>query len=195
MHPACSIPALVLTCLPLCLPPRSISGDLAAFMQWVDQERRLKVLTNADTPEDALAAREAGAEGIGLVRTEHMFFASAQRIAAVRRMIAATELGSPAAAEALAELQKFQCNDFKGIFRWAAACTTRVLPACAACLCCLPECAALSPINGVLHPKGYFADIWHCGPVHLNVPDVATSGADPACPSCPTPAGPWTACP
>ncbi len=115
-------PSQLLTCLPLpAFCPRSIGGDLATFMKWVDAERRLKVLTNADTPEDALAARQAGAEGIGLVRTEHMFFASAQRIAAVRRMIAATELGSPAAAEALAELQKFQCQDFEGIFRWGSA--------------------------------------------------------------------------
>ena len=64
--------------------------------------------TSLDTPEDAKVAISNGAQGIGLCRTEHMFFATAQRIAAVRRMIAAVELHSPAADEALAELQKYQ---------------------------------------------------------------------------------------
>lgn len=58
-----------------------------------------------------------GAQGIGLTRTEHMFFATHQRIAAVRRMIAAVELQSPAAEEALKELQGYQTQDFEGIFR------------------------------------------------------------------------------
>jgi hypothetical protein len=62
----------------------------------------------ADTPEDAKVAIANGAQGIGLTRTEHMFFATHQRIAAVRRMIAAVELGSPAAAESLKELQGYQ---------------------------------------------------------------------------------------
>lgn len=66
--------------------------------------------------EDAKVALANGAQGIGLTRTEHMFFATHQRIAAVRRMIAAVELGSPAAAEALAELQGYQSEDFEGIF-------------------------------------------------------------------------------
>jgi hypothetical protein len=65
-------------------------------------------LSSADTPEDAKVAIANGAQGIGLTRTEHMFFATHQRIAAVRRMIAAVELGSPAAAEALKELQGYQ---------------------------------------------------------------------------------------
>lgn len=69
-----------------------VAGLLAEFMDWADSERRLKVLTNCDTPEDALVARKNGAQGIGLVRTEHMFFATAERISAVRRMIAAEEL-------------------------------------------------------------------------------------------------------
>lgn len=85
-----------------------LSGDLGAFMKWVDARRRLKVLTNADTPEDAKVAIANGAQGIGLCRTEHMFFATSQRIAAVRRMIACTELQSPAVKEALAELQGYQ---------------------------------------------------------------------------------------
>lgn len=86
----------------------ALTGDLGTFMKWVDAKRRLRVLTNADTPEDAKVAIANGAQGIGLCRTEHMFFATHQRIAAVRRMIAAVELGSPAAAEALKELQGFQ---------------------------------------------------------------------------------------
>lgn len=78
-----------------------------------------------DTPEDAKVAIANGAQGIGLTRTEHMFFATHQRIAAVRRMIAAVELGSPAAAEALKELQGYQTqvrqratlNLFRGKFQ------------------------------------------------------------------------------
>ncbi|GBF94914.1 pyruvate phosphate dikinase [Raphidocelis subcapitata] len=99
--------------------PSSESGDLATFMKarWVDARRRLKVLTNCDTPQDAKVAISNGAQGIGLCRTEHMFFATAQRIAAVRRMIAAVELRSPAADEALAELQGYQTQDFEGLFR------------------------------------------------------------------------------
>ena len=54
--------------------PASISGDFERFMNWADERRTLKVRTNADTPQDAQQAREFGAEGIGLVRTEHMFF-------------------------------------------------------------------------------------------------------------------------
>jgi len=72
--------------------PPELSGDLGLFMSWVDGARRLGVLTNCDTPTDALVARKNGAEGIGLVRTEHMFFSSVERIAAVRKMIAAEEL-------------------------------------------------------------------------------------------------------
>ena len=92
-----------------------LSGNMAVFMDWVDQNRRMGVLTNCDTPADALIARKNGAEGIGLVRTEHMFFSSAERIAAVRNMIAAEEL-EMSAVEALASLQKFQRADFTGIF-------------------------------------------------------------------------------
>mmetsp|Transcript_14326 Transcript_14326/g.35478 ORF Transcript_14326/g.35478 Transcript_14326/m.35478 type:complete len:901 (-) Transcript_14326:806-3508(-) len=94
-----------------------ISGNLATLMTWVDHSRRLKIMTNADTPEDALVARQNGAQGIGLCRTEHMFFSSQQRITAVRRMIAATELNSPAKMEALDELQGYQREDFEGIFK------------------------------------------------------------------------------
>lgn len=93
-----------------------LSGDLEVFMDWVDKERRIRVLTNADTPADALVARRNGAQGIGLVRTEHMFFSSPERIAAVRRMIAAEELETGAQAEALAAIKIFQRADFEGIF-------------------------------------------------------------------------------
>jgi len=94
-----------------------LSGNLEHFMQWVDKYRKLGVLTNADTPEDSAIARENGAEGIGLTRTEHMFFSTPQRIAAVRRMIAAVELDAPGRAEALEELKNFQREDFEGIFK------------------------------------------------------------------------------
>jgi pyruvate,orthophosphate dikinase len=95
-----------------------MSGDLAVFMEWVDSFRRIGVFTNADTPADAAVARKNGAQGIGLVRTEHQFFSSPERIAAVRRMIAAEELleGGASAAEALAALKEFQRQDFEGIF-------------------------------------------------------------------------------
>lgn len=93
-----------------------ISGNLSTLMTWVDSLRRLGVMANADTPEDALMARKNGAQGIGLCRTEHMFFSGAQRIAAVRRMIAATELHSPQVDEALKELQEYQRQDFVELF-------------------------------------------------------------------------------
>ncbi|HWP28635.1 MAG TPA: putative PEP-binding protein, partial [Chloroflexota bacterium] len=65
-----------------------LSGDFATLMEWADQVRRLKVRTNAETPADAETARRFGAEGIGLCRTEHMFF-DPERILAVREMIMA----------------------------------------------------------------------------------------------------------
>nr|AEL22116.1 pyruvate orthophosphate dikinase [Ulva linza] len=90
---------------------------LEQFMEWVDAVRTLAVLTNCDTPEDALFARKAGAQGIGLVRTEHMFFGSAARIAAVRSMIGAMEVDPAAAGPSLAEIEAFQKDDFEGIFK------------------------------------------------------------------------------
>ena len=65
-----------------------LSGDFATVMNWADKYRTLKVRTNADTPDDAKRAREFGAEGIGLCRTEHMFF-EGERIKAMRAMILA----------------------------------------------------------------------------------------------------------
>jgi pyruvate,orthophosphate dikinase len=90
-----------------------VSGDFATLMGWADEVRRLKVRTNADTPHDAAVAVKFGAEGIGLTRTEHMFFA-ADRIAAVRQMILAdTEEQRRAALDKLLPMQK---SDFKGIY-------------------------------------------------------------------------------
>ena len=91
----------------------TISGDFATLMAWADKVRTLKVRTNADTPEDAAKAREFGAEGIGLCRTEHMFFGD-QRIVAMRKMILADDEAGRKAA--LAELEPFQKQDFIGIF-------------------------------------------------------------------------------
>jgi pyruvate,orthophosphate dikinase len=90
-----------------------LSGDFAKVMKWADKYRRLAVRTNADTPEDAERARQFGAEGIGLCRTEHMFF-DETRINAMREMIVAE---TPAAREAaLKKLLPFQRKDFEGIF-------------------------------------------------------------------------------
>ncbi len=91
-----------------------VHGDFAVLMEWADQQRRLKVRTNAETPADAQMARDFGAEGIGLCRTEHMFFDPA-RIVAVRQMIMAeSESGRRAA---LDELLPFQRTDFIELFR------------------------------------------------------------------------------
>jgi pyruvate,orthophosphate dikinase len=91
-----------------------MAGDFGVFMEWVDEFRAMGVRTNADTPHDAQVAREFGAEGIGLCRTEHMFF-EGDRIDAVREMILAdTEEGRRAA---LAKIEPHQQGDFEGIFR------------------------------------------------------------------------------
>jgi pyruvate,orthophosphate dikinase len=84
------------------------------FMQWADQVRRLKIRTNADTPEDSKIARDFGAEGIGLCRTEHMFFGE-NRLRAVREMILAET--EPDRVKALRKLEPLQKGDFKGIFK------------------------------------------------------------------------------
>jgi pyruvate,orthophosphate dikinase len=92
----------------------AMTGDFAQLMQWVDQFRTMKVRTNADTPHDSKVARGFGAEGIGLCRTEHMFF-DAERIAAVREMILSEELEGRE--RALAKIMPMQKGDFIGIFR------------------------------------------------------------------------------
>ena len=95
------------------LVPPQINDDFSAILEWADGVRRLKVRANADTPEDATKAREFGAEGIGLCRTEHMF-ADAERLHLVREMIlAADEDGRRAALERLLPIQQ---SDFEGIF-------------------------------------------------------------------------------
>ena len=90
-----------------------ISGEFGELMGWADSLRRLKVRTNADTPGDAAKAVEMGAEGIGLCRTEHMFF-EGDRIVAVREMILADD--EAGRREALAKLEPMQKSDFVGIF-------------------------------------------------------------------------------
>ncbi len=90
-----------------------LSGDFAVLMQWADRVRRLGVRANAETPEDAQAASDFGAEGIGLCRTEHMFF-DAERIAHVREMILARDEAGRRAA--LARLLPEQRADFQALF-------------------------------------------------------------------------------
>jgi pyruvate,orthophosphate dikinase len=92
----------------------TLSGDFATLMKWADELRTLKVRTNAETPTDARAARSFGAEGIGLSRTEHMFF-EADRIGAIREMIMADEERGRRAA--LAKLLPMQRADFQEIFK------------------------------------------------------------------------------
>jgi len=91
-----------------------LGGAFAELMGWADRVRRLSVRTNADTPEDAAIAREFGAEGIGLCRTEHMFF-EPDRILAVRELILAGDADDRA--RALEKLRPVQRADFVGIFR------------------------------------------------------------------------------
>ncbi len=91
-----------------------LTGNFATIMEWADEFRAMKVRTNADTPQDARIARQFGAEGIGLCRTEHMFFAD-DRIGAVREMILADNEESRR--KALAKLLPFQRGDFYEIFK------------------------------------------------------------------------------
>ena len=90
-----------------------IAGEFGRVMEWADKYRRLKVRTNADTPTDAKKARELGAEGIGLCRTEHMFF-EADRIAAFREMICADTLEEREAA--LDKILPYQQGDFEKLY-------------------------------------------------------------------------------
>jgi pyruvate,orthophosphate dikinase len=95
------------------IPPRSQLPDwLATFLSWADELRRMQVWANADTPEDAVKARELGAQGIGLCRTEHMFMQPA-RLPIVHEMILATTVDGRA--KALEKLLPFQRDDFLGI--------------------------------------------------------------------------------
>ena len=90
-----------------------IAGEFGRIMEWADKYRKLKVRTNADTPADAKKARELGAEGIGLCRTEHMFF-EADRIAAFREMICSDTVEQREAA--LAKIEPMQQSDFEALY-------------------------------------------------------------------------------
>ncbi len=92
----------------------TLSGDFRTLMEWADEFRTIRVRANADTPQDAATAREFGAEGIGLCRTEHMFF-EGNRIDAVREMIVAET--SEERRAALAKIEPYQREDFAAIFR------------------------------------------------------------------------------
>ena len=98
--------------VPLIIP--ELTGDFGTFMNWVDEFRKLGVRTNSDTPHDSAVARKFGAEGIGLCRTEHMFFAP-ERISAVREMILADDTGGRK--KALIKLLPMQKSDFLEIFK------------------------------------------------------------------------------
>ena len=94
--------------------PATISGNFKTFMDWADARRSLSIRTNADTPEDAAKAVEFGAEGVGLVRTEHMFFNTPERIKAIRMLCVSRN--DEQRAKALALLEPYQTEDFYGIF-------------------------------------------------------------------------------
>ena len=96
------------------LVPVEISGNFKTIMKWADEIRTMKIRTNADTPRDAQQAIDFGAEGIGLCRTEHMFF-EAERIPAIREMIVADS--EEARRKALAKLLPFQKSDFKAMYK------------------------------------------------------------------------------
>ncbi|MCA9191393.1 MAG: pyruvate, phosphate dikinase [Planctomycetales bacterium] len=93
--------------------PASLSGDFAELMTWADKYRTLAVRTNADSPEDSQRAREFGAQGIGLCRTEHMFFGGDRTLAIRQMIVAKTEEDRR---KALGKLLPFQRDDFVGIF-------------------------------------------------------------------------------
>ena len=93
--------------------PASIGGEFGRVMAWADKYRRLGVRTNADTPHDAAQARKFGAEGIGLCRTEHMFF-NEDRIPAIREMICSDTVEQRE--KALAKLEPMQQSDFEGMY-------------------------------------------------------------------------------
>lgn len=103
--------ALYLGQMPVSVP--ELTGDFGLFMSWVEEFRTMGVRANADTPEDARKAREFGAEGIGLCRTEHMFF-EPDRIKAVREMILSDDVEGRK--KALAKILPMQKGDFKGLF-------------------------------------------------------------------------------
>ena len=103
--------------------PATISGEFGRIMEWADKYRKLKVRTNADTPKDAHQARAFGAEGIGLCRTEHMFF-EPDRISAIREMICSDTVEEREAA--LAKLLPMQQGDFEAIYEAMEGCPVTI---------------------------------------------------------------------
>ena len=101
----------------------SVGGDFGRIMAWADKFRRLQVRTNADTPHDAAKARELGAQGIGLCRTEHMFF-EGDRISAIREMICSDTVEQRE--KALAKLLPMQQGDFEGIYEAMEGCPVTI---------------------------------------------------------------------
>ncbi len=101
----------------------NVGGDFGRIMAWADKFRRLKVRTNADTPADAVRARSLGAQGIGLCRTEHMFF-DGDRIAAIREMICSDT--KEQREKALAKLLPMQQGDFEGIYEAMEGCPVTI---------------------------------------------------------------------
>ncbi len=101
----------------------SVTGNFGRVMEWADKYRKLKVRTNADTPTDAKKARELGAEGIGLCRTEHMFF-EADRIAAFREMICADTVEEREAA--LDKIMPYQQGDFEALYEALEGCPVTI---------------------------------------------------------------------
>ncbi len=103
--------------------PATIGGEFGTIMAWSDKYRKLQVRTNADTPKDAIQARTFGAEGIGLCRTEHMFF-EPDRISAIREMICSDTV--EARKTALAKLLPMQQSDFEGIYEALEGCPVTI---------------------------------------------------------------------
>ncbi len=101
----------------------TLSGEFEEFMAWADKTRKLGVRANADTPKDAKVARQFGAEGIGLCRTEHMFFAK-ERLPLVQQMILAED--EALRRKVLKKLLPFQKEDFKGLFREMEGCPVTI---------------------------------------------------------------------
>ncbi len=103
--------------------PATIGGEFGRVMGWADKFRRLEVRTNADTPQDAAQARKFGAQGIGLCRTEHMFF-NDDRIPAIREMICSDTVEQRE--KALAKLEPMQQSDFEGIYEAMEGCPVTI---------------------------------------------------------------------
>src|SRR5205814_8940643 len=110
---------------PVDLVPPRINEDFQTILEWADELRRLKVRANADTPEDAAKAREFGAQGIGLCRTEHMFFGE-ERLPVVQEMILADD--EAGRRSALERLLPHQQSDFEGIFGAMAGMPVTIRP-------------------------------------------------------------------